>query len=103
MRKQPRLQPGVGRIAESRLVKIPPPGVEEAVQGTDHFCASTHLNQHDLIVIEHRLDQSTVKAGKLRRREYSVPASIMPGDLVKIGHPREDLRSFLTCASDKES
>jgi hypothetical protein len=54
-------------------------------------------------MLEDRLDQSPVKASKLRRREYSGPASILPGDLVKIGESREDLRGFPGCAGDTES
>jgi hypothetical protein len=54
-------------------------------------------------MLEHRMDQSPVKASKLRRREYSGPTSILPGDLVKIGETREYLRSFLACAGNTES
>jgi len=77
--------------------------MEKAVQGSDYFRASTHLHQHYLVMLEHRMDQSPVKASKLRRREYSGPTSILPGDLVKIGETREYLRSFLACAGNTES
>jgi hypothetical protein len=103
VRKQTGLQPAVGRIAESGLVEINPPAMEKAVQGSDYFRASTHLDQHYLVALEHRLDQSPVKAGKLRRREYSGPTSILPGGLVEIGETREDLRGFLACAGGTES
>jgi hypothetical protein len=77
--------------------------MEKVVQCSDHFRSSTRLNQHYPVMREHHLDQPLVKASKMRRREYSGPASILPGDLVKVGQPREDLRSFLACTGDTDS